>query len=116
VGVGPDSVAADEDPGEREGDQRPSPHGRLHGAGLGAASVAAVVVAVACGIGWTYVLRAAGLLAYGPEVPGAPPLQQLAGSDAQPLVRLVLSWIPAGAAAGLARSVAQGRPSCPAAC
>ena len=49
-----------------------------------------------------YLLRAAGLLPYGPDVPGALPLQQLAGSDAQPLLRLAVAWIPAGALAGLA--------------
>jgi hypothetical protein len=63
--------------------------------------VAFVVVAVACGIGWTYLLRATGLLAYGPSVPAALPLQQLDGSDAQPLVRLAAAWLPAGAVAGL---------------
>ncbi|MEA2321825.1 MAG: hypothetical protein QOD81_1675 [Solirubrobacteraceae bacterium] len=60
-----------------------------------------LVVAVACGIGWTYALRAAGLLPYGPEVAGALPLQQLEGSDAQPLARVVAAWIAAGAVAGL---------------
>jgi hypothetical protein len=64
--------------------------------------MAFVVVAVACGIGWTYLLRAADLLPYGPDVPGALPLQQLDRSDAQPLLRLAAAWIPAGAVAGLA--------------
>jgi hypothetical protein len=63
--------------------------------------VAFIVVAVACGIGWMYLLRAAGLLPYGPDVPGALPLQQLDRSDSQPLARLVAAWIPAGAVAGL---------------
>jgi hypothetical protein len=73
--------------------------------------VAFVVVAVACGIGWTDLLRAAGLLPYGPEVAGALPLQQLDRSDAQPLARLVAAWIPAGAIAGLAlRRAGLGAP------
>jgi hypothetical protein len=49
-----------------------------------------------------YLLRGAGLLPYGPDVPGALPLQQLDRSDAQPLARIVAAWVPAGAAAGLA--------------
>lgn len=33
---------------------------------------------------------------------GALPLQQLAGGDAQPLLRMVVAWLPAGIAAGVA--------------
>jgi hypothetical protein len=64
--------------------------------------VAFVIVAVACGVGWLYLLRGAGVLALGPDVPGALPLQQLDRSDAQPLLRVAAAWIPAGAAAGAA--------------
>jgi hypothetical protein len=60
-----------------------------------------VLVAVACGTGWMYVLRTVGALPYGPEVAGALPLQQLDRSDAQPLARVVAAWIPAGVVAGL---------------
>jgi hypothetical protein len=103
VGVGPDPVAADEDPRERDGEHGASRHGRRHLRGRAtAAAVAFIVVAVACGIGWLYLLRAAGALRYGPEVSGALPLQQLDRSDALPLARVVAAWIPAGAAAGLA--------------
>lgn len=49
-----------------------------------------------------YLLRSVPVLAFGPGVPGALPLQQLAGNDAQPLARLALAWIPAGASAALA--------------
>jgi hypothetical protein len=35
-------------------------------------------------------------------VNGALPLQQLAGGDAQPLLRMVVSWLPAGIAVGVA--------------
>jgi hypothetical protein len=38
----------------------------------------------------------------GPKVAGALPLQQLAGGAAQPLLRLVVAWVPAGVMAGLA--------------
>jgi hypothetical protein len=59
-------------------------------------------VAVVAGVGWVYQLRAAGLLGAGPRLAGALPLQQLAGDDAQPLLRMVGAWLPAGALAGLA--------------
>jgi hypothetical protein len=38
----------------------------------------------------------------GPSFDGALPLQQLAGGDAEPLLRLFVAWLPAGVAAGLA--------------
>ena len=59
--------------------------------------VAACVVAA---VGWLYLLHRAGLLALGPRVPGSLPLEQLAGEDAQPLLRLVVVWLPPGALAG----------------
>jgi len=62
----------------------------------------AVVVAVVAGVGWLYALRGVGALSVGPGVAGALPLQQLAGDDAQPLLRLGVAWIPAGAIAALA--------------
>jgi hypothetical protein len=52
--------------------------------------------------GWLYLLRDVGALDAGPYVRGALPLQQLAGGDAQPLLRVVLAWLPAGVVAGLA--------------
>lgn len=58
--------------------------------------------AAAAGLGWLYLLRKTGLLALGPSLHGALPLQQLAGNDAQPLLRLAVAWLPAGAAAWLA--------------
>lgn len=38
----------------------------------------------------------------GPTIRGALPLQQLAGGETQPLLRVVLAWLPAGILAGLA--------------
>jgi hypothetical protein len=61
-----------------------------------------VVVAVVAGIGWLYLLRGVGVLDLGPRVPGALPLERLAGSAAQPLGRMVLAWVPVGIVAGLA--------------
>lgn len=49
--------------------------------------------------GWLYLLRRAGVLELGPSLSGALPLEQLAGADAQPLVRMVAAWAPAGAVA-----------------
>jgi hypothetical protein len=60
------------------------------------------VVTVFGGIGWLYLLRSVPVLAIGPQVDGALPLQQLAGDDAQPLLRVALAWVPAGAVAGAA--------------
>ena len=63
----------------------------------GAVALFAVVVA---GVGWLYLLRDVGALAAGPRVPEALPLQRLAHADAQPLVRLLAAWLPAGLVAG----------------
>lgn len=61
-----------------------------------------LVMAVASGLGALDLLRNAGALGVGPAIRGALPLQQLAGDEAQPLLRLVVAWLPAGAVAGLA--------------
>ena len=60
------------------------------------------LTALAAGIGVLYLIRSEALLAIGPRIPGALPLQQLAGGEAQPLLRLALAWVPAGLIAGLA--------------
>jgi S-formylglutathione hydrolase FrmB len=61
---------------------------------------ATVVVAVLAGIGWLYLLRDSGLLAGGPALAEALPLQRLAGDAAQPLSRIAVAWLPTGAVAG----------------
>lgn len=53
-------------------------------------------------MGWLYLLRQGGLLDAGPRLSRALPLEQLARGDAQPLARVVMAWLPAGAAGGLA--------------
>lgn len=70
-------------------------------------------MAVVAGTGWLYLLRGVGPVAFGPDVAGALPLQQLAGDAAQPLAVLVLAWVPAGALAGaaLARWTRLSRPA-----
>ena len=81
------------------------------------AAALAIVLALVAATGWLYRLRTTGALAIGPRFAGALPLQQLAGSDAQPLARLALAWIPAGAVAGaaLSRLTRLGRAACAAA-
>jgi hypothetical protein len=59
------------------------------------------VAAIFAGVGWLYLLRGANVIGAGPLLDGALPLQQLAGGDAQPLVRMAAAWLPAGALAGL---------------
>ncbi len=62
----------------------------------------AVVASIVAATGWLYLLRDVGALALGPHIAGALPLQQLAGSDDQPLARQACAWLPAGALAGAA--------------
>jgi hypothetical protein len=60
------------------------------------------LLAVPGGMGALYLQRKAGVFDAGPHVSGALPLQQLAGGEAQPLLRMVLAWVPAGILAGCA--------------
>jgi hypothetical protein len=84
-----------------------------HVAAGGARALAAVLIALvatAAGIGWLYTLRRVGVLAAGPGLREALPLQRLAGGSTQPLLRLIAAWLPAGLAAGVAlRLVGLGR-------
>jgi hypothetical protein len=58
------------------------------------------LLAPVAGVGLLYLLRDAGIAGVGPSPSGALPLEQLAGADAQPLLRMALAWIPVGLAAG----------------
>ena len=60
------------------------------------------LVALAAGVGVLYLIRTLSPLGIGPEIRGALPLQQLAGGEAQPLLRMIIAWVPAGLVAGLA--------------
>jgi hypothetical protein len=74
--------------------------------------VAIPATAVVAGVGWLYLLRNAGLLGVGPRLRDALPLQQLAGDDGQPLLRMIAAWLPTGAAAAAALArVRVGRPA-----
>ena len=46
------------------------------------------------------------MLALGPSVSGALPLEELAKHGSQPLLRMAVAWIPAGFAAGYALALA----------
>lgn len=75
---------------------------RLRGhAARGAAGALGVALVVVAATGWLYIIRNLGVLAAGPHLGGALPLQQLARTDAQPLLRLAVVWVPAGAVAAL---------------
>ena len=58
------------------------------------------VFAAVAGVGMLYLLRNAGVAHVGPKPAGALPLEQLDESDAQPLLRMALAWLPVGLAAG----------------
>ena len=75
---------------------------RVRAAASVALALCVVVVAVVAGVGLLYQLRGVGLLDVGPRVPGALPLERLAGGATQPLGRIALAWVPVGVVAGLA--------------
>jgi hypothetical protein len=72
------------------------------GSARAAMGVLTLIAGVLAAIGWLYVLRGLGWFAVGPNLPDSLPLLQLAGSDAQPLARVVVAWLPTGALAGVA--------------
>lgn len=65
-------------------------------------SLLIVVAGLVAGAGWLYVLRGLDWLRLGPRVADALPLLQLASADGQPLVRVILAWVLAGALTGVA--------------
>jgi hypothetical protein len=73
--------------------------------GRGGGGMVAVVIVVAgllAGTGWLYVLRGLRWLGLGPRISDALPLLQLAAADGQPLLRVVVAWVLAGALTGVA--------------
>jgi hypothetical protein len=58
------------------------------------------LIAAAAGVGLLYLLRTAGIAPVGPKPAGALPLEQLDATDAQPLLRMAIAWVPVGLAAG----------------
>jgi hypothetical protein len=71
-------------------------------AGRVLAGVLIVVGGLLAGFGWLYVLRGLGWLGLGPRIADSLPLLQLAGFDGQPLLRVLVAWVLAGALAGIA--------------
>jgi hypothetical protein len=61
-----------------------------------------VVVALVAAVGWLYVLRGTRSFVAGPNVNDSLPLLQLAGFDAQPLLRVAVAFLPSGIVAGVA--------------
>lgn len=61
-----------------------------------------VVAGLLAGTGWLYLLRGLGWLDVGPRIGDALPLLQLASFDGQPLARVLVAWVGAGALVGVA--------------
>jgi hypothetical protein len=65
-------------------------------------AAAAVLAGTAAGVGWLFLLRDTGALRAGPVLRDALALDRLAGRDAQPLLRVLAAFVPAGLFVGLA--------------
>ena len=65
-----------------------------------------LIVSVAAGVGWLYLLRGTNALAVGPNLHEALPLERLARGDTQPMLRLVAAYLPAGICCGIALGAA----------
>jgi hypothetical protein len=76
--------------------------GTIRRGGNAAVWVVIVVAGLLAGTGWCYVLRGLHWLRLGPRIADALPLLQLANSDGQPLVRVAVAWLLAGALSGIA--------------
>jgi hypothetical protein len=74
----------------------------LRRGGAGAIVVLIVLAGLLAGTGWLYVLRGLHWLGLGPRISDALPLLQLAASDGQPLARVIVAWLLAGALTGVA--------------
>jgi hypothetical protein len=94
VGVRAGHAKGEEQRHERGGGQ---PHLVLLAGAVAGWLLAAV--SIIAGVGLLYLLRQGGLLHAGPPVSDALPLERLARADAQPLLRVLAAWLPAGAAA-----------------
>jgi hypothetical protein len=74
---------------------------------IGGRAVATAMIVLAgllVGTGWLYVLRALHWFGIGPRIGDSLPLLQLAAFDGQPLLRVLVAWLLAGALTGVALS------------
>lgn len=71
---------------------------------IGATFAASVIVltGLLAGTGWLFVFRGLRWLKLGPRISDSLPLLQLAGFDGQPLLRVIVAWLLAGALVGVA--------------
>jgi len=74
----------------------------LRRGGGGAVALVIALAGLLAGLGWLYVLRGLHWLGLGPRISDALPLLQLAAADGQPLMRLIVAWVLAGAVTGVA--------------
>ena len=74
----------------------------LRRGGGGAVALVIVLAGLLAGLGWLYVLRGLHWLGLGPRISDALPLLQLAAADGQPLMRVIVAWVLAGAVTGVA--------------
>lgn len=70
--------------------------------GVTVGGILVLMVSLLAGYGWLYALRGLHWFGAGPAAGDALPLLQLAGFDGQPVVRIVVAWLPAGLIAGVA--------------
>lgn len=79
-------------------------------AGGAAAALLIALAGLLAGTGWLYVLRGLHWLDAGPRLADSLPLLQLAAGDGQPLLRVLVAWMLAGALVGVALGdIARGR-------
>jgi hypothetical protein len=97
--VGPGSVATGREDAERQGRDDDSARHLLRLRDLSLYVPLGLLAAIA-GIGLLYLLRNAGIAHIGPNQRAALPLEQLDGTDGQPLARMALAWLPVGVATG----------------
>jgi len=76
--------------------------GTLRRSGHAAVWAVVLIAGLLAGTGWLYVLRGLHWLRLGPRIADSLPLLQLAASDGQPLLRVLVAWILAGAFTGVA--------------
>jgi hypothetical protein len=101
MAVGPSTQTAYRRPRQQRRKHQPAHHQITLVLGL-LTLPAVVLLAVAAGTGWLYLLRSWHVLGVGPGVGGSLELERLASADAQPLLRVLAAWVPAGLGAGVA--------------